>query len=281
MSSRTPRRAPRSGSRAVGGPGRAGRRPRSAAAPASPWRIYGELAPHWPLLSRPEDYAEEGATFRRWLRGALGRDPRDLLELGSGGGNTASHCKAWTRPTLADLSPGMVEVSRRLNPECRHLVGDMRTLRLRRRFDAVLVHDAVMYLRGPAELGAVMRTAAFHLRPGGAALFVPDCTAETFRPEVFTGGHDGADGRSLRYQSFVADGDPADGEFEMRFVVRLEEPGRKPRLVEETHRHGLFPRVAWLAALEAAGLEARAVPFRHSTFPPDRPREAFLGVRRA
>ena len=66
-----------------------------------------------------------------------------VLELGSGGGNLASHLKQHVQLTLTDLSPGMQQVSRALNPECEHIVGDMRTLRLNRLFDAVLVHDAV------------------------------------------------------------------------------------------------------------------------------------------
>ena len=49
--------------------------------------------------------------------------------------------------TLSDLSPQMLSLSRTLNPGCEHVLGDMRTLRLGRTFDAVFVHDAVMYSR--------------------------------------------------------------------------------------------------------------------------------------
>jgi len=47
---------------------------------------------------------------------------------------------------LVDKSPGMLEVSRALNPECEHVEGDMRTVRLGREFDLVFVHDAVAYM---------------------------------------------------------------------------------------------------------------------------------------
>src|SRR3972149_1508073 len=62
--------------------------------------------------------------------------PHTVLELGSGGGNNASHMKAHFKLTLVDRSPAMLAVSRALNPECEHLEGDMRTLRLGRGFDA-------------------------------------------------------------------------------------------------------------------------------------------------
>ena len=54
--------------------------------------------------------------------------------------------------TLVDRSAGMLAVSQRLNPECEHVLGDMRTVRLNRLFDAVLIHDAIMYMLSLADL---------------------------------------------------------------------------------------------------------------------------------
>ena len=89
-------------------------------------KLYGELASWWPLLSAPADYAEEAA-FLRARSNASERPARTLLELGSGGGNNASHLKARFEMALVDPSPGMLDVSRALNPECEHVQGDMRT----------------------------------------------------------------------------------------------------------------------------------------------------------
>lgn len=240
-------------------------------------RMYGDLADWWPLLSAPEDYAEEAATFLGTLGRALGHPPASILELGSGGGNNASHMKASARLTLVDASPGMLRVSRRLNPECAHVRGDMRRVRLGRTFDAVFVHDAASYLRTRPSLAALARTAAAHLPPGGAALLVPDATRESFREMVFRGGHDGG-GRSLRYLAWTHDPDPGDGEYATVYTFLLRE-GRGPvRTVRETHRLGLLPREAWLEALRSAGFRARALRFRHSTFPAEDRREMFLGV---
>src|SRR5512136_647477 len=108
-------------------------------------KLYGALAGWWPLLSAPGDYAEEAALFGDIL---LAADPgiKTVLELGSGGGSNASHLKRRFAMTLSDRSPGMLAVSRRLNPELEHLLADMRDARFGRVFDAVLIHDAVMYL---------------------------------------------------------------------------------------------------------------------------------------
>jgi SAM-dependent methyltransferase len=171
------------------------------------YRFYGDLAVWWPLISPPQDYAQEAGYFARVLRSAS-IPVREVLELGSGGGHNAMHLKAWFTMTLVDLSAEMLEVSRRLNPECDHQQGDMRTVRLGRRFDAVFVHDAVDYMTSEADLRRAMDTAAAHCRPGGIAVFVPDRIAGTFEPATDHGGSDAADGRGARYLQWEWDPDP-------------------------------------------------------------------------
>src|SRR5262245_44058708 len=108
-------------------------------------RLYTDPASWFHILSAPEEYAEEASVYREVLLASSSAPPRTLLELGSGGGNNASHLKRDFECTLVDPAPGMLDLSRRLNPECEHIVGDMRSVRLDRAFDVVFVHDAVMY----------------------------------------------------------------------------------------------------------------------------------------
>src|SRR4030095_17011892 len=110
------------------------------------------------------------------------------LELGSGGGNNASHMKRSFALTLVEPSDGMREISRQLNPECTHLPGDMRHVRLGRTFDAVFVHDSVMYMTTEDDLRAALETVAVHLAPEGVALIAPDATGETFSAATEEGG---------------------------------------------------------------------------------------------
>jgi SAM-dependent methyltransferase len=222
-------------------------------------RIYGDLAPWFHLLTAPEDYAGEAARYVSVLDAEL-PEAATLLELGSGGGNNASHLKQRYACTLSDLSPQMLTLSRSLNPECEHVLGDMRTVRLGRAFDVVFVHDAVMYLTTEDDLRACMETAFAHTRPGGVALFVPDCTRETFEPGTTHGGHDGDDGRALRHLEWTHAPDPGGTTFATDHVVVLVEPGAQPRVVHERHLYGLFPEHTWLHLLEGAGFTGRVVP---------------------
>jgi SAM-dependent methyltransferase len=218
--------------------------------------LYDELAGWFHLLTAPEEYEEEAASYRDEILAAAPA-ARTLLELGAGGGNNAFHLKRRFACTLTDLSAPMLEISRRIDPECEHVRGDMRTLRLGRTFDAVLVHDAVMYLESEGDLRRAMATARAHLAPGGVALFVPDCVRETFRPRTSHGGRDGEDGRSLRYLEWSWDPDPRDTTFVTDFAYLLREGG-EVRAVHDRHVEGLFPRATWLAALEREGFRIAA-----------------------
>jgi SAM-dependent methyltransferase len=238
-------------------------------------KLYADLASWWPLLSAPEEYAEESAEYIRLLETGAERPVRTVLELGSGGGNNASHLKRVFALTLVEPSDGMRDVSLALNPECEHVAGDMRTVRLGRTFDAVFVHDAVAYMTTEADLGAAIETAAAHLSPGGVALFAPDETAEAFRSGASSGGHDGPNGRGLRYLQWSVAPQPGATCHEEHFALLLRERDGSVHAEHDVHRCGIFPRAIWLRLLAEAGLRGwRDV--RHLSEGDD---DVFLGVR--
>jgi SAM-dependent methyltransferase len=222
---------------------------------AGPPRLYDELAGWFHLLTAPGDYAEEAEVYRGVLVETAEIPVRAVLELGSGGGNNASHLKAHFDMTLVDISPEMLRASRTINPECRHLQGDMRSVRLGESFDAVFVHDAVGYVTTQADLGAVAASARIHCRPGGVVLFVPDFVAETFREGTDHGGHDG-EGRSIRYLEWCWDPDPTDTSYvvDMAYLMR-EEHG--VTVAHDRHVLGVFSIQTWLDVLTATGFSAR------------------------
>ncbi|MGH9323842.1 MAG: class I SAM-dependent methyltransferase, partial [Vicinamibacteria bacterium] len=90
-------------------------------------RLYTDLAEWWPLFSPPSHYVEEAADLLPVLLEAPDAPPRTLLELGCGGGSLAYHLKARLQLTLSDRSEPMLAVSRAVNPECEHVLGDMRS----------------------------------------------------------------------------------------------------------------------------------------------------------
>lgn len=240
-------------------------------------KLYRELADWWPVLSAPEDYAEEAAFYEKTLRAECGFEPHTLLELGSGGGNNASHLKKHFQMTLVDLAPGMIEVSRSLNPECEHIRGDMRIIRLNRQFDAVFIQDAIMYMVTEEDLRQAMKTAYIHCKPGGAALFAPDHTRENFKPSTDHGGHDRGD-RSLRYLEWAMEPDSESTSFLFAMVYLMRDRNGNVECVFDKHECGLFSRDQWLRWLTETGFEAGSIPFEYSEIPPG-DCEIFIGRR--
>src|SRR6202171_1379014 len=181
-------------------------------------KLYGELAEWYPVFSTPEELRQEAEQVARVLIESADPAPLSVLELGSGVGNNASHLKAHFAMTLVDLSPRMLAVSKALNPECEHVEGDIRSMRLGRTFDAVFVHDAICHMTTEADLRAVMETAFEHLRPGGVALFAPDFVRETFVEYTDHGGND-TDRGSVRFVQWTSDPDSSDTTYLVDFGI--------------------------------------------------------------
>lgn len=219
--------------------------------------LYHELVPYYHLLDPLEDHVDEAEAYGDRLKAAV-PNATSLLELGSGAGHGAHYIQErFEHVTLTDLSEPMLHRSRALNPHCEHLVGDMRSIRMERSFDCVLIHDAICYMTTRDDLRAAVETAWVHLRPGGAALLVPDCTRESF-VECHE-DHAGDDGeRSLRCIAWSHDPDPDDDTHVTDFAFLLREGG-EVRAVHDRHVHGLFAAEVWLDVCRETGFSVEPI----------------------
>ncbi|MES2643808.1 MAG: class I SAM-dependent methyltransferase [Myxococcota bacterium] len=213
-------------------------------------RLYTDLAPWYPLLTQPAEYVEEAEDARATFHAALGHLPTHVLELGSGAGHFAS--QLGIPCTLVDLAPEMLALSAPLNPTMAHHVGDMRTVRLGRTFPAVLIHDAVNYMTTHADLVAALRTARAHLEPGGICYVLPDSVRETHEAATEADGHDGDDGRALRYLMWTHAPAPGESTYVVDFVLVCTR-GESVDVVHDRHVEGLFSIAEWRAAFTEAG----------------------------
>jgi SAM-dependent methyltransferase len=242
--------------------------------PSDEPRLYRELAGWFHLLTSPDDYALEADFYSRLLIESAEIPVATVLELGSGGGNNASHMKARFELTLTELSNEMLAISRTINAECEHIQGDMRSLRLGRQFDGVFVHDAVSYMTSEEDLRAAIGTAFEHCKPGGAAAFGPDEVAETFHSRTEHGGHDGPD-RSLRYLEWTWDPDAEDRTYLVDYAYILKEGEGNVRVEQDRHICGLFSRATWLRLLEESGFR----PERREGIEDETALNVFIGVK--
>ena len=222
--------------------------------------MYYELAHLWPLISPPEDYADEARYWRDVLREKLGPGRHRLLELGVGGGHNLSHLTDEFDATAVDLSEKMLQNSIKLNPSVEHHVGDMRSIRLGRKYNAVLIHDAVGYMLTEQDLQLTFATAAEHLEANGVLVTAPDDFRETFRGPVISHNTNSNSQTELTYVEYEYDPDPNDTTVESIMFYLIREEG-KLRIEQDRHVTGLFPMQTWLDLMGEAGFEVERRPY--------------------
>lgn len=234
--------------------------------------MYNELAWLWPVISPPEEYADESGYWRRALWDKLGAGRHRILELGVGGGHNLSHLTRHFQATAVDISLQMLRLSAGLNPGVDHHLGDMRSVRLGRTFDGVLIHDAVSYLLTEEDIRNTLETARVHLRPEGVLLIGPDWVREDFDGP-------GLGPREFRWvrkkgslevviEEYLHDPDPDDTQIESVFTYTIKELGMedgKARVEKDTHTTGLFPITTWTRLMEETGFGVEV-----SRLPPNR-----------
>ena len=219
--------------------------------------LYTDLVSFYHLIDPLEDHKDEGHEYGSVLLEAVG-DATRLLELGSGAGHGAYYIKTkFEKVTLADLSGSMLGRSKELNPDCEHILGDMRDIRLPTSYDAVLIHDAISYITTPSDLRATLDTVYHHLRLGGAALLVPDTVKEDFK-EGYEDHAGDDEHRSLRCLSWSHDPNPADDIQQVDYAFLLRENG-VVKAVHDVHTCGLFSLQTWTELCHEAGFETKIV----------------------
>ena len=223
-------------------------------------RMYDDFAHLWPLVSMPQEYAEEAGYWRDVLRAKLGPGRHEILELGVGGGHNLSHLTGEFAATAVDISEKMLAQCHDVNPDVPLHVGDMRTVRLGKKFKAVLVHDAIGYMLTEADLRQAFTTAAEHLEPGGVFVTAPDHFRETFHSPCVehTTNSDGQTEVTLIQYEYDPDPNDTMTETLMFYLIRTKQG---LRVEQDRHLLGLFPLEVWLELMREVGFTAEKCPY--------------------
>lgn len=229
-------------------------------------RLYRDLAWTWPIISPPRDYRTEAGEFRSRIRKHARIPVRTLLDLGCGGGHNDRWLRHDFEVTGVDVSPAMLRLARRLNPHVTYRLGDLRTVRLGTRFDAVVLADSVSYMLTERDLRRAFETAFAHLRPGGVfATYVEQSRGRFAEGLTHLSTRRRGDVRITLVER-LHDPDPSDTTYESTLVYLIRRGGR---LEVETDRHrlGIFPLATWIRLLRSVGFR----PVRREVLPADGP----------
>jgi len=218
---------------------------------ASNWISYNDLAWTEDWLANPTDYEEEVLTYVDLIQRTATEPPRTLLHFGSGAGGHDWIFKRHFSVTGVDISLGMLNKARITHPDIEYLEGDMRTLRLNREFDAVVIPDSIDYMASREDLQQAIQTAVCHLKTGGVLLVVGK-TEEIFQNNNFayTGDRDGIH-VTLLENNYINPFCP--NTYEATFVYLIRQKGE---LVIHTEQQvlGLFPQAIWDEVFMNAGI---------------------------
>ncbi len=215
-------------------------------------RLYADLAWTWPIISAPDHYIDEAQGFIDTIRRFSRIGVRTLLDLGCGGGHVDRTLKKHVDVTGVDTSEAMLSLARRLNPDVTYCLGDMRTVRLGRTFDAVIAADSIDYMLDEEDLYAAFVTAFEHLEPGGVFCTYAEVTRENWQQNAVASSV-GAQGRTeIAFIENRYDPDPTDSTYESTFLYLIRQGGQ---LTIETDRHlsGIFALDTWRRLLHRAG----------------------------
>lgn len=173
-------------------------------------RLYDDLSYLMPMLCPVEGYEEEAQRWKKLLIEKLGGRGKKILELGVGGGCNLSYLTQDFEAEASDLSQKMLDLCHSLNPHIPLHLGDIRSIRLNKKFDGVLIHDAASYLLTEEDIRQTAAAAAAHLNRGGVFIISPDYFKETFEDpdtEISTFN----DGKiEMTYFQYSYDPDPED-----------------------------------------------------------------------
>ena len=228
-------------------------------------RLYGDLAWTWPIISPVEDYIEETELFSKLIKEHSRIEVKTLLHLGCGGGHNDYTFKKYFKVTSLDISEDMLGLAKKLNPEVNYKYGDMRTIRLEEKFDAVTILDSINYIKTVEDLQRTFITAYEHLKPGGVFLTFVEQIAGQFKQNNTTYSTHSKGDVEITFVENDYDADPTDTSYEATFVYLIR-VGGKLEIHNDCHLCGIFKLETWLELLKTTGFEVKQVKFTHSTF---------------
>ncbi len=228
-------------------------------------RLYSDLAWTWPIISPVKDYIEETELFSKLIKEHSKIEVKTLLHLGCGGGHNDYTFKKHFKVTSLDISEDMLTLAKKLNPEVNYQYGDMRTMQLGGKYDAVTILDSINYIKTVENLQRTFIIAYEHLKPGGVFLTLVEQIAGQFKQNNTTHSIHSQSDVEITFIENYYDPDPTDTNYEATFTYLIR-VGGKLEVHTDHHLCGIFKLKTWLGFLKATGFEVKQVKFTHSTF---------------
>ena len=199
-----------------------------------------------------KDYGAESKRLRHLIGRHNRSNGRSLLDVPCGTGRHLQYLKAWFDVEGLDINRKMLALARKRNPGIRFHRGDIRTFKLRERFDVITcLFSAIGYMTTIAQMREAVRNMSFHLKAGGVLIVEPWVHRQEFKSgslhavlvnqpklKLVRIGRSSVRGRT----SIIS----------FRYLVGTP---RTTRCFSRSEKFGLFTHSEYLASFRAAGLK--------------------------
>jgi ubiquinone/menaquinone biosynthesis C-methylase UbiE len=221
----------------------------------SNWKAYNDLAWTVDWFVGPSDYEDEVSHYISLIHKYAANHSTTLLHLGSGAGEMDWVFKRHFTITGVDISSGMIAKARSTHPDIEYIEGDIRSLHLKRKFDAVVIPDCIDYMVTLEDLNKAIKMAVYHLKLSGILLVVGK-TLETFQNNNFayTGEKDGIH-ITLLENNYLNPSTRNSYEATLIYLIRQQESQQEKFTVHmDRHVLGLFSQKDWEKVFRDNGL---------------------------
>lgn len=224
------------------------------------WKSYKNLAWTESIVCSPKDAAKDVELYIKTIKENCIVRAKTLLHLGCGSGIYDYTFKKHFKVTGVDLSEKMLEIAKKRNPEVVYHHGDMRTIELKEKFDAVVIPESIGYMTTTTDLKKAIKCANKHLNPGGVLLIVANLK-ESFKENNFV--YTGKKG-DIEITIFENNYIPPDNDSicEATIIYLIRNKG-KLETYTDIHTLGLFDKKTWQSLLKAERFEVKEIKEEH------------------
>jgi len=223
-------------------------------------KAYTDLAWVDSVVSSPQEVGEETELHSNIIKETAEIKTKTLLHLACGAGMNDYTFKKHFEVTGVDISVDMLSLAKKINPGIEYMYGDMRTIDLGKKFDAVAIPDSIDYMKTKDDLKKVIINANKHLNPGGV-LFIVAHPKETFRENnfVYTGKKGDIEVTVFENNYITPENDSI---YEATIIYLIRNKGKLDTHID-IHTLGLFYKETWYSLLKAESFEVKETKEEH------------------
>jgi len=206
-------------------------------------KIYNELAKYYLFISqiglyKKNGHVREAAVIKKLVKKYKKSKGKDLLIVASGLGLHDKFLKKDFDIIGVDKNDGMLKISRKINPDIKYKKADMKTFKIKKKFDVVMCMDALTHLLSYKVLEVALKNFSRHLKKDGVLLFSFDPVKKSFEEmhsKRYSKGNTEVTFIEVNHRR-----SKRDNKFDSCFILVVKEKCKKMKIYFDYHMGGFF-----------------------------------------